>query len=300
MVGPTAVGKTEIAICLTEKIGAEIISCDSMQIYKGIDILSSKPKARLRRKIPHHLIDIISVRQEYNVSRYRRQAVKKIKEILKKGKIPLFVGGSGLYMKVLLDGIFQASTEDKKIREKLYTEAEVYGKDKLFVRLKKVDPEAASRIHPHDLRRIIRTLEVYKKTGIPISEWQKRSRGITNDYEVKVLGLNRNKKDLYRRIDKRLENMFKKGLVREVKKLLRMKLSRTARQALGIKEIGGYLKKEYSLKEAKELLRLNTYKYVKKQFTWFKKDKRINWIKVKEKDSSNKIVQRILGRLKKS
>jgi tRNA dimethylallyltransferase len=297
LIGPTAVGKTEVAIELARKINAEVISCDSMQVYKGLDLLSSKAPALLRKKIPHHLIDIIVPSKEYNVSKYRKQAVEKVKEILKKGKLPLFVGGSGLYFKVLLDGIFLAQTQDKKIRQRLYKEAEVYGKDKLFFRLKKVDPEVASRIHPHDLRRIVRALEVYKKTGIPISEWQKRCRGITDDYEVKVFGLDRNKKDLHRRIDKRLKNMSKKGLVREVKKLLPAKLSRTARQALGIKEIEGYLKKEYSLKEAKELLRLNTYKYVKKQLTWFKKDKRIDWIEIKDGQGPKVIAKQIWKKL---
>lgn len=294
LVGPTAVGKTEIAMLVAEKLNAEIVSLDSMQVYKGMDILSSKSAHSLRKKVRHHLIDIVSSTSNYNVSRYREDAAKEMKKILKKRKVPLFVGGTGLYFKVLLDGIFTADTEDRKVRNRLYREAQKSGSIGLYAALRKVDPAAALKIHPNDLRRIVRALEVYKKTGIPISEWQREAKGgIAQDYDVRIFGLKRPKEELRSRIDLRLDKMFKRGIVPEVKRLTARGLSKTARQALGIREISGYLNKEYDLSQARELLRRNTYRYVKKQLTWFKKDRRINWIEVKKKQNPKEVADKI-------
>lgn len=297
LVGPTAVGKTEIALQLAKNIKVEIIACDSMQVYKGMEIISSAPLAYIRKRFPHHLIAYVSVASEYNVSRYRKAAIRKIKEIIARGKIPLFVGGTGLYFKVLLDGIFPAPGEDKEIRQRLYCQASRCGQEKLYLKLKSVDPLAASRLHPHDLRRIIRALEVYEKTKITISEWQKRCHGLSSDFSTQIFGLIRGKNDLHRRIDQRLETMFKVGLLKEMSCLLRRNLGKTAKQVLGMKEISGYLNGEYDLQTAKELLKQNTYRYVKKQITWFKKDKRINWIRLSPRISAKKVAQDILFRL---
>jgi len=297
LLGPTAVGKSEIAVKLALKINAEIISLDSMQVYKGMEILSAVAEVNLRKKVKHHLISYVSPKSEYNVAKFRESALKKIKEILKKGKIPLFVGGSGLYYKVLLDGIFTQDTQDNKLREKLYKEAKEYGSDFLYERLKKVDPLSSSKIHPHDLKRIVRALEVYEKTGIPISQWQKKRKGLLSDYEVKLIGLIRSKDSLIKRIQKRIENMFKKGLIEEVKKLLKIKLSKTASQAIGIKEISGYLENRYGLEEAKKLMIKNTLKLIKKQLTLFKKDKLIQWINIKDNQKDEEIVELILEKI---
>jgi len=297
LVGPTAVGKTEVAIKLAKKINAEIISCDSMQIYKGMDIITAKPNSKLTKKVPYHLISIISPTKEYNVFRYRKAAIKKIKEIIKKGKTPLFVGGSGLYVSTLIDGIFKDGSEDKSLREKLYQQAEKFGSQFLYNKLKKVDLEAASRIHPHDLRRIVRALEVFKTTGKPISILQKQRRGLTGDYEVIIFGLNMLKDRLYERIRKRTEKMFKQGLVEEAEKLLKLKLSKTASFAIGLTELKGYFLGLYDLEEAKRLIQRNTYLYARRQLTWFKKDKRINWINLNGKETTKDIVQRIWRKL---
>jgi len=297
LVGPTACGKSEIAIELASKINAEIISCDSMQVYKGMEILSAVVSFGLRRKVKHHLISYINPQSQYNVAKFRKQALKKIKEILKKGKIPLFVGGSGLYYKALLDGIFMEEKPDKRLRDRLYKEAERYGTHSLYERLKSIDPQSSLKIHPHDLKRIVRALEVYEKTGIPISEWQKKAKGIFDEYEVKIFGILRPKEVILKRIKKRTEKMFKKGLVKEVKRLLKLKLSRTAKEAIGIKEILGYLEGEYSLTQAKNLIIKNTLKLVKKQLTWFKKDKRIQWIYIDKDNNYKKIAQIILEKI---
>ena len=280
IVGPTAIGKTEIAIKLARKISAEIISCDSMQIYKKMDIISAKPSKKMRTMIPHHLIDIIIPKKEYDCMKYQKDVSKTINSIHKRKKIPLVVGGSGLYMSALLDGVFEGVGSNPALRKKLYKEAKERGIDKLYARLSKLDKKASSKIHPNDLRRIVRALEVIISTGKPISKLQKKRRGILNDFDVKIFGLKQDRKDLYSQIDKRVDIMFKKGLLAEVKKLLETGLNKTARGAIGIKEIKGYLDRKYDLAEAKRLIKRNSRHYAKGQFTWFNRDKRIEWIDV--------------------
>jgi len=298
LLGPTASGKTDTAVCLAKKIKGEIISCDSMQVYKGMDILTSKPKMNLRRKIPHHLIDIVSPEYEYNVSKYRQSAMIKVKEILKKGKVPIFVGGTGLYASVMLDGIFEVKAEDKLLRKRLYKEAQDRGSIYLYNRLKVIDPEAVLKIHPNDTRRIVRALEVFYLTGKPISYLQKQRVGLLKEYDVKIFCLDLKRDELYKRIEERIDRMFDDGLLDEVKKLLKLKLSRTANCAIGIKEIKGYLNGLYDLDEAKRLMKCNSRLYAKRQLTWFRKDKRINWIPVKVTDKPEDLAKKILAKWK--
>jgi tRNA dimethylallyltransferase len=279
LVGPTAAGKTALAIKIAKKLNAEIISCDSMQIYKGMEILSSQPSRTDLKKIRHHLLSEVNPEKEFDVSRYRSLALKKIKEIHKKGKLPLLVGGSGLYMSIVIDGIFKVKAEDKNIREKLYHQAENKGSLYLHQRLAKVDPQAASRIHPNDTKRIVRALEVFEVSGKPISELQATRIGLGNKYDIRILGLDIPRVKLDLKINKRVEKMFREGLVSEVKKLLKLKLSRTSCYAIGIREVQGYLDGLYGLKESKELIKKNTRHYSRRQMTWFRKDKRIQWIK---------------------
>ena len=297
LVGPTAVGKTEVAVQLARKINAEIISCDSMQIYKKINIISQKPCPIARKSVKHHLLDIISPREEYNVADYQKQALLKIKDILQKRKVPLFVGGTGFYTSVLLDGIFEEAAKNRKIRERLYRQAEKYGKKKFYARLIKVDPEAASKIHPNDLRRIVRALEVYATTKTPISELQKKRKGIAEDFDAKIFCLNRNRDELYKRINLRVDRMFQQGLVAEVKRLLQLKLSRTASAAIGIKEIKGFLNGQYDLAEARRLIKRNSRRYAKRQLTWFRRDKRVKWININHRESARGIAQKIWKKL---
>ncbi|MCX5708122.1 MAG: tRNA (adenosine(37)-N6)-dimethylallyltransferase MiaA [Candidatus Omnitrophica bacterium] len=278
LVGPTAAGKTVLAIKIAQKLNAEIISCDSMQIYKGMEILSSQPSKAELKKVRHHLLSEVNPEKEFDVSRYRSLALRKIKEIHKKGKLPLFVGGSGLYMSIVIDGIFKVKAEDKNIREKLYCQAGRRGSLYLHQRLAKVDPQAASRIHPNDTKRIVRALEVFEVSGKPISELQATRVGLGNKYDIHILGLDIPRVKLDLKINKRVEKMFRQGLVNEVKKLLKLKLSRTSCYAIGIKEVQGYLEGFYGLKEARELIKKNTRHYARRQMTWFRKDKRIKWI----------------------
>lgn len=297
LVGPTAVGKSETAVCLAKRINAEIISCDSMQVYKGMDIITSKPPLASRRIIPHHLLSVISPDKEYCVFRYYKDASPKIKEILRRAKTPLIAGGSGLYMSILIDGIFKSAKPRKAIRNRLYQQAEELGSEYIYKRLKDIDPEAAAKIHLNDTKRIVRALEVFEVTGQTISQLQKQRRELGQEYDIKVFGLNMEREKLYRRIDERVEKMFNQGLVAEVKCLLKSKLSKTAAYAIGIKEAKGYLDGLYDLEAAKRLAKRNTRLYVKKQLTWFRKDKRINWIQVGDKEKPITIAKKILKSL---
>ncbi|MBI4982460.1 MAG: tRNA (adenosine(37)-N6)-dimethylallyltransferase MiaA [Candidatus Omnitrophica bacterium] len=293
LVGPTAVGKSEIATRLAKKINAEIISCDSMQIYKGMDLLTAKPTRIQLKKIPHHLIGVIDPSKEYNVSRYRRDALRIIKEIFKKNKTPLFVGGTGLYMSILLDGIFKAKGESKKIRKQLFEEAKRISSPVLHERLKKIDPQAAEKIHPNDTRRIVRALEVFLVTGKPISVLQKERKGLADEYDVEVYCLNMPLEKLYKKINQRVDKMFAVGLVKEVKILLKKKLSKTAQFAIGIRELKNYFDGDCSLEQAKEMIKYNSRHYARRQLTWFRKDKRIKWIEVDSARCLNQIINKI-------
>lgn len=288
LVGPTAVGKSKAAIQLAQKLNAEIISLDSIQVYKGLDILSSKPTKNMLKKVRHHLLDIVKPEDEFDAAAYRRLAMRKINEIHRKGKIPLFAGGSGLYMNVVINGIFKDAGKDESLRERLYAQVKTKGSQFLYNKLKRMDPLAASKIHPHDVRRIIRALEVYSLTGRPISAlWNKR-KGLSDKYEITLFGLNKDRERLYNDINRRVDEMFAQDVVNEVRGLLRLKLSRTCGQAIGLKEIRGYLDGNYDLECAKELMKRNTRNYAKRQLTWFRKDKRIRWIDAEELRSAER------------
>lgn len=297
IVGPTAVGKTEVAVRLAKRINAEIISCDSMQLYRHMDIISSKPSQAQRKGILHHLIDAVSPLKEYDVAMFRKAALKKIGDILKKKKNPLFVGGTGLYLSILIDGIFDIKIADEKIRKRLYREAERFGSAYLHARLKKADPQAAEKVHSRDTKRIVRALEVFQATGRPISELQKKRIGLSDKYDIKIFCLTMSRDRLYKRIDERVDKMFKNGLMGEAKRLFKLKLSRTASCAIGLRELKGHFDGQYDLEEAKRLMKRNTRRYAKRQLTWFRKDARIKWVNVDTAVSSAKTTDEIFNKL---
>lgn len=278
LVGPTAIGKTSLSIALARRLDAEIISCDSMQVYKGMDILTSKPSRRQLEAVRHHLLGVVAPAKEFNVSRYRALALARMRQIIKRGKIPLFVGGSGLYMSVVIDGIFDLKTEDARVRTRLTREASDHGSRGLHERLTQVDPAAAKKIHPNDAKRIIRALEVFEVTGRPISELQAKRSGLGDCYDIRIFGLDMPRQELDRRINARVDTMFRQGVVREVQRLLKRKPGATARYAIGVDEIRDYLAGRLSLAEAKDAIKKNTRRYARRQMTWFRKDRRIAWI----------------------
>ena len=292
LVGPTGVGKTSISIKLAKKIKGEIICCDSMQIYKGMDVLTAQPSAKEFSSIPHHLFKIRKPSENFSVAQYRKLALKKIKEIHNKGKVPVFAGGTGLYVQALLDGLFYSPEKDLEFRRKLSMQAAKRGSADLYQRLKKVDPQAAGIIHKNDLRRIIRALEVFNLTGKTISELKKSSTGgIWAVYKIYIFCLfYKDRNLLYEKINKRVEEMFEKGLVTEVRRLSGLKLSVTAGQAIGIKHARDFIDGKYNMEYAEELLKQDTRRYAKRQLSWFRREKRAKWIALDHKKSLDTII----------
>lgn len=297
IVGPTCSGKSEISFLLAQKTKAEIIYCDSVAVYKEINILSAKPPKAFREEIAHHQIDIVSAQKEYNAFMYFKDAIAAIHKLQKQKRNSIVTGGSGLYMKALLDGIFEGVTKDDAVRSGLEQETVTKGLDALYARLREIDPNAAMRIARQDKTRIIRALEVYALTQKPISMLQKKSQGLYGTMPIRIFGIFIDRASLYERINQRTHTMVKDGAIEEVKKLLLLGLSSTAEKVLGIKEIKGYIDKRYSLETARDELAKNTRHFAKRQMTWFRKDKRVEWIDCTHL-SAEKIVHEIISRIK--
>lgn len=297
IVGPTAIGKTALAIKLAMRINGQIISCDSMQVYKGMRILSQAPGPREMRKARHHLVGILSPEREYSAAVFRQSAVRLIDSIIERRLTPILVGGSGLYIKALIDGLFPSPKADLAFREKMKNFVLRYGNEKLYKRLSRIDPISAGHIHPNDTRRIIRSLEIYNSTGRTMTEMKTKTRGIGDEYDVKIFGFIRPRDRIYSNINSRVDRMFEEGVVKEVDRLRSRPLSVTARAVLGFKEIAGYLDGEYDLDTAKELTKRNTRRYAKRQLTWFRADKRIKWYDMDEQ-SGRAIISDIIKRMR--
>jgi len=294
IVGPTGVGKSAVALSLAKKTGAEIISCDSMQVYRGMDIGTAKLGLGLRKKVRHHLINIVSPRYEFSCADFSQRAKILIKDIIKRGHLPLLVGGSGLYVKALVDGLFAGPSKDQKLRDRLEEISRLHGVQHLYQRLKEVDPCSANKIHPNDKRRIIRSLEVYEKAKIPISRLKPLRKGIYSQYKMQFIGLTRDRQDLYARINQRVDRMFDDGLTKEVEELVSKGMGPVARQAIGYKEVIGYLDGQYDLKTARDLLKKNTRHFAKRQLSWFRYDQRINWVNIAKDETVDQIVKKIM------
>ena len=293
IVGPTATGKSEVAYLLACDLGAEIISCDSMAVYKEPRIITSKPDLRMLDGVRHHFIGIASVTETYNVFDYYRLASGKTIELCDKGKPVLVCGGSGLYMKAICDGMFEGPSKNEDLRKELEKRAQKEGNESLHRELKAVDSDTAAKVSVNDLKRIIRALEVYHETGIPISQKQRQAEGLCGRIPIKAFGLRFRREVLYERINQRTEQMFVDGAVPEVRELMKLNLSITARRIIGINEISAYLNGVISEQEAKELMKKNTRNFAKRQMTWFRKDKRIEWIDV-DNLSAEQVKEKIL------
>ncbi|MBU0468999.1 MAG: tRNA (adenosine(37)-N6)-dimethylallyltransferase MiaA [Candidatus Omnitrophica bacterium] len=293
VVGPTAVGKSEVALLLAKKINGEIVSCDSMQIYKEINIASNKPSEQEMKDIAHHLVDIVSVEDEFDVSRFNDLAVSAIKDIHNRGLVPIVVGGSGLYMQILLDGIFEGAPKNQELRGDLIAIAKQKGNESLYGLLQEKDPIAAEKIHQNDLRRIVRVLEVCMMENRRHSELKEERKGLWGNHDISIYCLNCDREMLYDRINKRTDKMFDAGLVDEIRKIECLKLSKTARGLIGIKEVLSYLSCECDLEGAKDLIKQNTRRFAKRQLTWFRRESRARWIKADEYYSINDVVSAI-------
>ena len=293
IVGPTAVGKSDAAFLLAKEIDGEIIACDAMQVYKEISILSNKPSKEAVRKVRHHALGCVSVTREYDVVSFQKKVKTAISQIHKRKKIPIIVGGSGFYMKILLDGIFKGKAASESFRLSLEKRIEAEGLESLYEELKKVDSASALKIHTHDKKRIMRALEVFSLHQKPISELQKKRKGLWGKYDIRIFGLNYERAKLYQRINERVEKMFEDGAVLEIQKLASKKISKTAHTIIGVKEIQDFLKGNLSLAETKSLIQQKTRRYAKRQLTWFRQEKRLQWINIEDHDTSLSIASRI-------
>jgi len=282
IIGPTAVGKTEIAINIALCINGEIVSVDSRQIYRKMDIGTAKPTLEQINMVPHHVIDCVEPDEYFSVADYQKLADKAIKDIQNRGKVPMLVGGSGMYFRAVIDGLFEGPEADKDFRDKLKAEAEEKGIEHLYEKLKIIDPQASKNIHHNDLTRIIRALEVFELSGTRISELQTQWNGSKTRYDFIAFGLNRPRNELYERIEARVDNMITDGLLDEVRLLSSYSRNLPAMNCFGYKEFFDYIDGKYDLKEAIRLVKQNTRRYAKRQLTWFKKDIRIRWIDLSE------------------
>lgn len=280
VVGPTASGKTALGIKIAQHFDGEIVSADSMQVYKGMDIGTARPTKQEQEGIPHHLIDFLDPAESFSVADYVKLAARVIEDIHSRGKLPILVGGTGLYINSLIDNIeFQPEPDNRAVRKALQKQAEQLGNEAMLEMLRQIDPETASRLHPNNIRRIIRALEVYKTTGITMGEYQRLSRQRPSPYNVCMIGIGfKDRKVLYDRINKRVDLMVGAGLIEEARKVLDSPIGTVAGQAIGYKELKPYLLGEIPLSEALENLKRETRRYAKRQLTWFRRDKRINWI----------------------
>ncbi len=280
VVGPTATGKTALSVEIALKIGGEVVSADSMQIYKHLKIGTARPYEEEMKGVPHHLMDFLELHEEFSVADYVRMAGDKIRDIALRGKMPILCGGTGLYVSSLLENIrFSEVGSDEGLRQTLLEQAKEFGGQKLLEELSKFDPETAARLHPNDINRIIRAIEVYKLTGKTMSELVEESKGEPSPFEAKIIGLNyRDRARLYGKINHRVDLMLEKGLVKEAEMLQRRGGGKTVMQAIGYKELFPYIRGEVALSCAVEDLKRETRRYAKRQITWFKRVPGIRWI----------------------
>jgi tRNA dimethylallyltransferase len=288
--GPTGIGKTSVGIRLAEKLGGEIISADSMQIYRYMDIGTAKPTADEQSRVLHHMVDIVDPDEDFDAVRFAQMAREKVMQLHQKGVLPVVVGGTGLYIKALLQGLFQSHPVDPKIRERLSQEAAENGSNRLHDRLKEVDPDTADRLHPNDAYRIVRALETIESTGRPISEHHQDHGFADEPFHALKIGLQIDREKLYDRIDQRVDLMIEAGLLDEVKKLLGMGYTADLKsmQSIGYRHMAAFIEGSLPWDECVRTLKRDTRRFAKRQFTWFGGDKQIQWY---EPDQLNKMIR---------
>ena len=280
--GPTASGKTGLAVELALRLDGEVVSADSMQIYRRMAIATAKPTPEEQLGVPHHLIDFLEPGEQFSVAQYVELARKTIREIRSRGKLPIVAGGTGLYIQSLVDNIaFSPQPSDPALREALRQRAQREGRESLLRELASFDPESAARLHPNNLGRVIRAIEVYRLTGKTMTQQMAQSRREPSPYRPAMLGLTYSDRQLlYNRIDRRVDAMVAQGLLEEARQMREEGLSSTAAQAIGYKELEGYFAGEEPLEEALERMKRETRRYAKRQLTWFRRDERFHWLEM--------------------
>lgn len=294
VVGPTASGKTALGIALARKYGGEIVSADSMQIYEGMDIATAKPTAEEMQEIPHHLIGILPRSQPFSAAEYVALAKEKIEDIAARGKLPILVGGTGLYVDSLLSGMqFSAEGNDPKLREKLYARAETEGKEALYAQLAALDPAAAASIHPNNVIRVVRALEVCISSGRTFSELKAENAAQPSPYDAVIIGLDyADRAVLYDRIDRRVDIMLAQGLLEEARAVYEAGGLCTAGNAIGYKELIPYFENRAELTDCIAVIKQETRRYAKRQLTWFRRNHQISWLILSENDEVEEISEK--------
>jgi tRNA dimethylallyltransferase len=299
LVGPTAIGKSHIAIGIAQVLGTEILTADSTQVYRGMNIGTDKPRPEDRGGVPHRLIDLVAPDERFNAGQYRRAALTEISRLHAEGRVPLVVGGTGLYVRTLAYGLWEGPQADWTLRQTWLAEEATHGEGHLWARLNAVDPCLAATVHPRDRNKIVRALEVERQTGVPLSEWHRRHRFQKRPFQSIMVGLRMDRAALYRRIDARVLREIEDGLIEETRQLLDLGYDEHlgSMKALGYRQITGYLKGRYDYQEAVRRLQRDTRHFAKRQLTWFMSDPHVHWIAVEDQEPRQNIVRRILEHL---
>lgn len=301
IVGPTAVGKSQVAILVAKALGTEVLTADSRQVYRGMDIGTDKPSDAERQGVVHRLIDLVNPDQPFNTGEFRRLAVAEIARLHGEGNVPLLVGGTGLYVRTVLRGLWEGPSADWEFRRCLEKDADAQGADWLYRKLAQVDPESARRLHPHDRVKIIRALEVHHLLGRPLSEEHKRHAFADRPFTPLLIGLTRERSSLCRRVDDRVELELAKGLVEETRRLMDKGYGRQlgSMKGLGYKQMAGYLAGDYDYEEAVRRLKRDTRHFAKRQMTWFRKEPGILWLSIEETETPAQVADRVVGEVRR-
>jgi tRNA dimethylallyltransferase len=296
IVGPTAVGKSRIAVEVAKAFETEVLTADSRQVYRGMDVGTDKPASEERQAVPHRLIDLVDPDESFNAGLYRRLAIAEIERLYRDCRLPLVVGGTGLYVRTLLKGLCDAPQADPIVRKALRQEAEDQGYDRLYARLVDVDPVAAARLHPRDESKVIRALEVYQLSGRRMSEFQQEHGFAERPFAALIIGLNRDRDMLYRRIEGRIDWQLAHGLIEETKRLLAQGYQRdsAAMKGLGYRQVAEHLAGEYDAAEMVRRFKRDTRRFSKRQMTWFRKEPGIQWLMIEESESVQHTATRVI------
>jgi tRNA dimethylallyltransferase len=299
IVGPTAVGKSRIAVEVAKAFETEVLTADSRQVYRGMDVGTDKPASEERQAVPHRLIDLVDPDESFNAGLYRRQAIDEIERLYRDCRLPLVVGGTGLYVRTLLKGLCDAPQADPIMRKALRQEAEDQGYDRLYARLVDVDPVIAARLHPRDESKVIRALEVYQLSGRRMSEFQQEHGFAERPFATLMIGLNRDRDMLYRRIEGRIDWQLAHGLIEETKQLLAQGYQRdsAAMKGLGYRQVAEHLAGEYDAAEMVRRFKRDTRHFSKRQMTWFRKEPGIQWLMIEESESVPHTTTRVIEQI---
>lgn len=292
LIGPTGSGKTDLVAELARRMPIEVISCDSMQVYRGLRVLSQAPSASLQKIVKHHEVATVPPAREYSAAKFVERVHRLVPVIQRRGNLPVLAGGTGLYFHSLVDGLFDGPQAQPEIRRRLYERAEREGAPALFVELERIDPEAAAKIHPNDSRRLVRALEVIEASGHKFSDLKARRKGVWGEWALALWGLQWDRAELYARIDRRVLTMMRAGARAEAERLKGRRLSRTARTCLGLRELWDCIDGTADREGTIARIQMNTRRYAKRQIGWFKRDTRIRWIHRRPDQTAAEVVDR--------